>query len=66
MTNHDFALICAGLLTNGLTFALGVAVGISLTTKRKDSRDDHHDKNPATYPWHQIERRGHADGAGRR
>jgi len=61
MTNHDFALICSGLLTNGLTFALGVAVGISLITKRKDAQDDNH-KNPATYPWHQIERRGHAGG----
>jgi hypothetical protein len=38
MSIADCLLIAAGVVMNGLTFALGIAVGARLT--RKDAKDD--------------------------
>ena len=53
MTLEQLALVACGVTVNGLTFALGVAVGISLT--RKDSRNDDRDNDQAQagqINWH--------------
>lgn len=54
MTIEQLALVACGVLMNGLTFALGVAVGISL--KRKDIANDNRDSQQAQAGqsnWHQ-------------
>jgi hypothetical protein len=54
MTLEQLALVACGVLMNGLTFALGVAVGISL--KRKDIANDNRDSQQAQAGqtnWHQ-------------
>ena len=53
MTLEQLALVACGVTVNGLTFALGVAVGISL--KRKDSRNDrdNDEAQASTLNWHQ-------------
>lgn len=53
MTLEQLALVACGVVVNGLTFALGMAVGISLT-RRKDSRNDRdNDEAPqAGINWH--------------
>jgi len=40
MTVSEFTCIALGILFNGLTFALGCSVGISVCRRRKDSHDD--------------------------
>jgi len=40
MTNSDLVCICIGLTLNSMTFILGVAVGVSLVKRRKDSEND--------------------------
>ena len=52
MTLEQLALVACGVTVNGLTFALGVAVGISL--KRKDSRndDDSQQAQAGKINWH--------------
>ena len=60
MSIRDLVLISVGELVLAATFALGIAVGISLTT-RKDARHD--DSNEGTKgqgswnDWHRVERR---------
>lgn len=52
MTLEQLALVACGVTVNGLTFALGMAVGVSL--KRKDSRNDNdNDQAKASSSWHQ-------------
>ena len=53
MTLEQLALVACGVTVNGLTFALGVAVGISL--KRKDSRNDrdNDEAQAGQIQWHQ-------------
>lgn len=46
MTIEQAVFLAVGFLLNGLTFACGVAVGISLT--RKDVRDDCDDGEETT------------------
>jgi hypothetical protein len=45
MTPDNVIFLCAGFVLNGLTFALGVAVGLTL---RKDSDHDHDRDNDST------------------
>ena len=54
MTLEQLALVACGVTVNGLTFALGVAVGISLT-RRKDSRNDrdNDEAQAGQIQWHQ-------------
>ena len=40
MTVSEFTCIALGMLFNVLTFVLGVAVGVNVSAKRKDSPDD--------------------------
>ena len=40
MTSSDLVSICIGLTLNSMTFILGVAVGVSLVKRRKDSEHD--------------------------
>jgi len=40
MTNSDMVCIAIGLTLNSMTFILGVAVGVSLVKRRKDSEND--------------------------
>jgi hypothetical protein len=40
MSVSEFTCIALGILFNGLTFALGCSVGISVCRRRKDSHDD--------------------------
>jgi hypothetical protein len=40
MTSSDLVCICIGLTLNSMTFILGVAVGVSLVKRRKDSEND--------------------------
>ena len=42
MSLSEFTCIALGMLFNVLTFCLGVAVGVSVCQRRKDS---HHDRN---------------------
>ena len=54
MTLEQLALVACGVTVNGLTFALGMAAGISL--KRKDIANDNRDNDEAqasTLNWHQ-------------
>jgi hypothetical protein len=51
MTIEQLAVMACGVTVNGLTFALGIAVGISLT--RKDSKNGN--QNEASR-WHRVER----------
>jgi hypothetical protein len=53
MTVENAVFLATGVLVNGLTFALGIAVGVSL--KRKDS-DNGYDFQKSQ--WHRVERRG--------
>jgi hypothetical protein len=51
MTLDNAMFLCAGVLVNGLVFALGIAVGISLRKDADDDRDN--DKAEATPGnWH--------------
>jgi hypothetical protein len=40
MSLSEFTCIALGMLFNVLTFVLGVAVGVNVSAKRKDSPDD--------------------------
>jgi hypothetical protein len=59
MTIEQLTLVGVGVLVNGLTFALGIAVGISLT--RKDSTNGNEDK---AKQWHRVERSRFEDRTG--
>ena len=53
MTLEQLALVACGVTVNGLTFALGMAAGISL--KRKDIANDNRDTDEAPEAginWH--------------
>lgn len=52
MTIEQIVLVALGVIGNGLTFALGIAVGISL---RKESFYDR-SSNKAAQKWHQAPR----------
>ena len=47
MTVSEFTCIALGILFNGLTFALGCSVGISVCRRRKDSHDDNRNRYEA-------------------
>ena len=47
MSVSEFTCIALGILFNGLTFALGCSVGISVCRRRKDSHDDNRDRYEA-------------------
>jgi hypothetical protein len=57
MTVENAVFVATGVLVNGLTFALGIAVGASL--KRKDSS---HGYDYQKSQWHRVERRGAQGG----
>jgi hypothetical protein len=59
MTIENTVFLATGVLVNGLTFALGIAVGVSL--KRKDSD---HGYSFEKSQWNRVERRGTEGGAG--
>ena len=40
MNVSEFTCICLGMIFNVLTFVLGVAVGVNICQKRKDSKND--------------------------
>lgn len=40
MSVSEFTCIALGMLFNVLTFVLGVAVGVNVSQKRKDSQND--------------------------
>ena len=48
MNLSEFTCICLGMLFNGLTFALGCAVGVS-PVKRKDSHNDRYEDEGFRY-----------------
>jgi hypothetical protein len=51
VTIEQLALVACGVTVNGLTFALGLAVGTSL--KRKDSHDSDNDQaTEGSKRWH--------------
>jgi hypothetical protein len=58
MTIEHMVFLATGVLVNGLTFALGIAVGVSL--KRKDFA--HHGYDYEKSRWHRVERRGTEGG----
>ena len=47
MSVSEFTCIALGILFNGLTFALGCSVGISVCRRRKDSDDDNRNRYEA-------------------
>jgi hypothetical protein len=47
MTISEFTCIALGMLFNVLTFFLGVAVGVTVCQKRKDSPNDDRDRYEA-------------------
>ena len=47
---QDITLISIGVCVNVLTFALGVAVGVTLCSRRKDSSHDRY-RDQVAY-WH--------------
>lgn len=48
---QDITLISIGVFVNVLTFSLGVAVGVTLVRKRKDSHNDDSYRDKVQY-WH--------------
>jgi len=55
MTIEQIVCVSFGSILQAVVFALGVAVGISLT-KRRDSHNDS-DEGKTEKAWHQVERR---------
>jgi hypothetical protein len=49
MTIEQLAILACGVVVNGLTFALGLAVGASL---RKESRNDSSSNEAEAKNWH--------------
>jgi len=47
MSLSEFTCISLGMLFNVLTFCLGVAVGVSVCQRRKDSHDDNRNRYEA-------------------
>ena len=44
MNVSEFCCIALGLIFNVLTFVLGVAVGVNVSQKRKDSQNDNRNR----------------------
>lgn len=56
MTIENLVCVCLGFVIEGMTFVLGIMVGVSM--KRKEA--NHGNSNAAV--WHEVERRGTPKG----